>query len=364
MVDPVSRREDYVVVAVLADVACLNMRRVLANGLDAVMAAEAAIHNGCMVKGRRDPAERRMAIVTSVRAGDVCGMLAGRCRTVMAGRADADDLRMVNSVKRCKEHTVMAVLADVSCLNVPGILANGFDAVMTADAIARDIEMVEVRREPAIACMTVITSITTGNVCWMFARCDGAIVAGRADADDLGMVYRISRREKHAVMAVLADIAGLEMRRILANGIGAVVTAEAIASDIDVVEVCRDPAIGRVALVAGIPAAYMRRVLARGNRAIVAGRAGADYLVMLDPVRRRKDHVVMAVLANIGGLNVQRTLADRIGTVMTAETIRHDICVLESRRNPAIGCMTVVTIVAATDVRRVLARGNRAVMAR
>jgi len=264
MVDPVSRREDHVVMAVLADVGRLNVCRVLAERLDAVMAAEAAIHNGCMVKGRRDPANCRMTVIAGIGAGDVRRMFAGRRRTVMAGRADADDLRMVNSVKRCEEHTVMAILADVSCLNVPGILANGFDAVMTADAIARDIEMVEVRREPAIACMTVITSITTGDVCWMFSRGDGAIVAGRTDADNLGMVDRISRREDHTVMTVLADIACLNMRWMLADGVGAVMAAEAFTSDIEVIEVRRNPAIGRVAFVAGVTTGNMCWMFARG----------------------------------------------------------------------------------------------------
>ena len=85
------------------------------------------------------------------------------------------------------------------------------------------------------------------------------------------MVNRIHWREQNAVMAVLADIGGRDMRRRFANRLGAVVAADAIAGNIDVIEIGRDPAIRCVAIVAGVPAGYVRWGLAHSYRAVVTG---------------------------------------------------------------------------------------------
>ena len=53
------------------------------------------------------------------------------------------------------------------------------------------------------------------------------------------MVDPVDRREKHFVVAVLADVGRLDMRRVLADGLGAVMATEAIARDIEVIEVRR-----------------------------------------------------------------------------------------------------------------------------
>ncbi len=53
------------------------------------------------------------------------------------------------------------------------------------------------------------------------------------------MVDRIGRREDHVVMAVLADIGCQDMSRVLADGLNTVMTADAIANDIDMIEVGR-----------------------------------------------------------------------------------------------------------------------------
>lgn len=53
------------------------------------------------------------------------------------------------------------------------------------------------------------------------------------------MINRVGRCEDDVVMAVLADIGGKDMRRVLANRVAAVVTAETVADNIDVVEISR-----------------------------------------------------------------------------------------------------------------------------
>lgn len=65
-----------------------------------------------------------------------------------------------------------------------------------------------------------------------------------------------------AAVAVLADIAGLDVRRIFPRGISTVVAIGAVATDIRMAEVCRNPANGGVAIVTAVAARQMSRVLA------------------------------------------------------------------------------------------------------
>ena len=48
---------------------------------------------------------------------------------------------------------------------------------------------------------------------------------------------------------------------------------------------------------------------------------------------------------------------------MTTNTTACNTGVIKRRRNPAIGCMAVVAIVSARNMRRILAGGDRTVMA-
>ena len=60
------------------------------------------------------------------------------------------------------------------------------------------------------------------------------------------------------------------MRLMLAGRVSAVVAAEAIIGNVDVVEIRRDPCDCRVAVIAVVAARDVRRVLARCCRSIVA----------------------------------------------------------------------------------------------
>ena len=70
-------------------------------------------------------------------------------------------------------------------------------------------------------------------------------------------INQIGRRKQNGVVAVLAKIAGQNMIDILANRIRAVVTAEAVAREIGMIEVRRYPCHRRVAIVAGVAARDM-----------------------------------------------------------------------------------------------------------
>ena len=84
------------------------------------------------------------------------------------------------------------------------------------------------------------------------------------------MIDRHHRCKNIGGVAVLADIGCLNMCRVLARCVRAVMTADAIAGDIDVIKVRWQPANGAVAVIAGIAAGDMRRVLADGSDAVVA----------------------------------------------------------------------------------------------
>ena len=75
-------------------------------------------------------------------------MLAGRRHAVMARAAGAQYLRVVDSKYRRPHIARVAVLTDVAGLNVCGALARGFSTVVAAEAIAGDVDVIEIRRQP------------------------------------------------------------------------------------------------------------------------------------------------------------------------------------------------------------------------
>ncbi len=85
-----------------------------------------------------------MTVVAISAAGNVCCVLACGNYSVVAGAAGTNYLCMVNRENRCPDIRVMAVLADVSRLDVSEIFAGGLDAVMAADAIANDAGVIEI----------------------------------------------------------------------------------------------------------------------------------------------------------------------------------------------------------------------------
>ena len=61
---------------------------------------------------------------------------------------------------------------------------------------------------------------------------------------------------------------------------------------------------------------------------------------------------------------MRRSLANGIGTVVTTNTVVHDVDVVEVGRQPGDRCVAVVAIIAACDMGRVIAGRYDAVMTR
>ena len=201
--------------------------------------------------------------------------------------------------------------------------------------LIRQARVAVVRGGPRIRAMTHATVLRGIEVARVLAGGYCAVVAGRTRSKNLIMVHGSHRFPDGRAVAILADVGRLHMQRALAGGFGAVVAAEAIVHDVDVVEVGGQPRDCRVAVIAVIAASDMRRVFAGRNCAVMTGAACANDLGVVDEVGRYPDVRGMAVFAHIGRLDVCRVLARSVGAVMAAGTIARNIYVVEICRQPA-----------------------------
>lgn len=84
---------------------------------------------------------------------------------------------------------------------------------------------------------------------------------------------------------------------------------------------------------------------------------------MVNSERRLKQRRAVAVFAEIAGQNVSLVFADRVYSVMAAGAVIAKASMIKSSRHPSIRRMTIIAIVAAGNMRRVLACRNRSVVA-
>jgi len=99
--------------AVFTDVRGLYVQRILPDGFSTVVAAEAVVGDVGMIKEDREPANGAVAVIAVVTTGDVGRVLAGRRRTVMAGTAAADNLRVIDHCWWDPYRRAMAIFADI-----------------------------------------------------------------------------------------------------------------------------------------------------------------------------------------------------------------------------------------------------------
>ena len=130
-----------------------------------------------------------------------------------------------------------------------------------------------------------------------------------------------------------------------------------------VAKVSGGPGIRAVTEAAVLRRVEVPRVLACCLCAVVAGRAGSKYLVVIYIDRGRPYIRAVAILANLGCLYVQRTLASRVATVVTTTAVIHDIDVIEVRGHPGGRRVTVIAVIAAGNVGRVFAGGRNTIVA-
>jgi hypothetical protein len=87
--------------------------------------------------------------------------------------------------------------------------------------------------------VTIITSVATQYVCRVFAGRNRTVVAGAARTDNLGMINCKHGCKYIGVVAILADIRGLDVGEVLAGCIRAVMAVNTISGDIQMIEIRR-----------------------------------------------------------------------------------------------------------------------------
>jgi hypothetical protein len=107
-------------------------------------------------------------------------------------------------------------------------------------------------------------------------------------------------------------------------------TAGAITDDGGVVHGGRGPADGAVTVVAGVATGHMCGVLAGGGYAVMATVAGADDVRVIDVQHRHPGVRAMAVLADVGSLNMCNAFAGCIRPVVAADAIAAYVDMVES----------------------------------
>ena len=96
------------------------------------------------------------------------------------------------------------------------------------------------------------------------------------------MIDHVGGYKRHDVVAVFADHGGVDVCRILPDGLDAVMTAGAVPGDAGVIEIGGRPGGRRVAVVAIVTARNMASVLAQGNGSVVTAETGASDLCMVN----------------------------------------------------------------------------------
>ena len=363
MIDRNNRAPGRRAVTVLAHIRGQRMGRVLARRFGTVVATDAIVRDVGVIEVSGHPGNRRMTVIAIVATRDMRGMFTGSDDTVMAGETRADNLCVIDDVDRLPHNVVVAVLTDIGRIAMCRVLTGCIGAVVAAEAVVRDVRVIEVSRDPRGRRVAVVAIVTARYVRRVLAGRDRTVMAGEASTDNLCMVHDVRGRPGNVVVAILAQVGRIDVRRVLTGRVGAVMAAEAIVGDVDVIEVRRDPRCGRVAVITVGAARYVRGGLTGRRRAIVAEETGTDHLQVVHRIGRRPNDIVMAVLAHGGRVDMHWSLASRLRAVMTAEAVIRDRGMVEVGRDPAGGRVAIVTVVAARNVRRVLAGRGCAVVA-
>jgi len=194
-----------------------------------------------------------------------------------------------------------------------------------------------IRWDPGGGAMAQATVLRCIKVSRVHPGSRSAIVARRARAQDLGVINGSNGRPDICAMAIFADIGRLRVQRTLAGRVCSVMAADTVVNDIRVVEICRQPGDGSVAVIAIIAAGDMRRVFADGYHTVMTRAAGPNYLGVVDCKGRNPGVWCMAIFADDAGENMVGILVRCVRAVVAARTIACDVDVVKVCGQPANG---------------------------
>ena len=217
----------------------------------------------------------------------------------------------------------VAILTHVCGQYVGGIFSGGVHTVVAVETAIDDIGMIEIRRNPGDRRVTVVAEFTALNMRGVLACCSGAVVTRVARSKDVQVVDRDGRVPEVGTVAVLANIRRQNMGWSLASGVRTVVTAETVARDVRVIKYSRNPGECRMAVVALLAGHDMRRMLARGINAVVTGCAGSGDCDVVHECDRapRGGRVAVDAHSRVGDMvDGHGRCADRAELGVTADT--------------------------------------------
>ncbi len=166
------------------------------------------------------------------------------CSAIVAGRARAKDLSMINGRNGRPDIGAVAIFTDIGGLRVQWTFAGRVCSVVAADAVVNNVRVVEICRQPGNSSVAVIAIIAAGDMRWVFANSYHTVMTRATGANNLSVVDIKGRNPGVRRMAIFADNAGENMVGILARCIRAVVATRTISGDVDMVKVCGQPANG------------------------------------------------------------------------------------------------------------------------
>jgi len=118
----------------LAHIAGIDVSRTLATGAGAVVTGGTDLAGGAVIKHRHQPVGGDMAAIAGQCGGNMIDALASGNDRVMATLTAADGLGMIHGNQRQPGCIGMAGLTHIRSINVCGIFTRGMGAVMAGDA--------------------------------------------------------------------------------------------------------------------------------------------------------------------------------------------------------------------------------------
>jgi len=214
-------------------------------------------------------------------------------------------------------------------------LAGGRLAVVARCARSCDhARVIEHGRAPPIHRVAVVAHIVRWHVRRRLAGRLDTVVTAEACAEHVGVVDLSHRLECNNRMAVFADVVGRDVRVRLAERGDVVVAADAIAGHVRMIEASGFPCERRVARITFECRLDVTARLAGGPGTIVAAAAAAEHVRVVDDHDRFERDNRMTCLADVVREHVRRRFADRIDVVVALHAVAHDVCVIERRGFP------------------------------
>jgi len=179
---------------------------------------------------------------------------------------------------------------------------------------------------------------------------DARFVIARMAAGTGGCIT--GRRPIHRIRVGIVAVGAVEVAAVI----------ERFIRKAAVTETRRGPAVRRVTLTTIDGRGEVSRIHSASVSAVMAGRTGPQDLVVVDRSNGRPDNRTVAVLTDVRGQDMRRTLARCVTAVVATGAVVNDVGMVEGRRCPCNRRVTVIAVIAAANVRRMLAGRGRAIM--